>query len=185
MGSKVQRAFFLSMVVAVNGWSQSTTASLLGVVRDKTGAAIPETQVTAQNVLTSFTRATVNIVYFPWDIDRLYWEVMSEDHGLMLRNAIEWATNEAPPVKVTGQGMLDVTVWRQNGSMTVHLVNLTNELIPSPPQAVRVRLPDGAKASRVQLLVAGGSPAVQRTPGHIDLTVPSILDHEVIAIDLA
>ena len=59
MGSKVQISFFLSMVVAVNGWSQSTTASLLGVVRDKTGAAIPEAQVTAQNVLTSFTRATV------------------------------------------------------------------------------------------------------------------------------
>jgi hypothetical protein len=112
-----------------------------------------------------------------------------------MRNAIEWATNEAPPVKVTGQGMLDVTVWRQNGSMTVHLVNLTNpmamrpnfhELIPSPPQAVRVRLPEGTKASRVQLLVAGGSPAVRgRTPGYIELTVPSILDHEVIAIDLA
>ena len=134
------------------------------------------------------------IVYFPWDIDRLYWEVMSEDHGLMLRNAIEWATNELPPVKVTGQGMLDVTVWRQNGSMTVHLVNLTNpmamrpnfrELIPSPPQAVRVRLPQGTKASRVQLLVAGGSPAVQQTPGYVELTVKSILDHEVIAIDLA
>jgi hypothetical protein len=133
------------------------------------------------------------IVYFPWDIDRLYWEVMSEDHGLMLRNAIEWATNEAPPVKVTGQGMLDVTVWRQKDSMTVHLVNLTNpmamrpnyqELIPSPPQAVRVRLPQGTKASRVQLLVAGGSPAVQQTSGYIELTVSSILDHEVIAIDL-
>jgi hypothetical protein len=37
----------------------------------------------------------------------------------------------------------------------------------------------------VQLLVAGGSPAFQQTPGHIELTVPSILDHEVIAIDLA
>jgi hypothetical protein len=133
------------------------------------------------------------IVYFPWDIDRLYWEVMSEEHGRMLRNAIEWANNEAPPVKVTGQGMLDVTVWRQKGSMTVHLVNLTNpmamrpnfqELIPSPPQAVRVRLPEGSKASRVQLLVGGGNPAFRQTPGHIELTVTAILDHEVIAIDL-
>jgi hypothetical protein len=77
--------------------------------------------------------------------------------------------------------------------MTVHLVNLTNpmamrpnfqELIPSPPQALRVRLPQGTKVSRVQLLVAGGSPAFRQTPGHIELTVPAILDHEVIAIDL-
>jgi len=36
---------------------QTTTATLLGVVRDSTGAVIPQTQVTARNVLTSFTRS--------------------------------------------------------------------------------------------------------------------------------
>ena len=58
---------------------------------------------------------------------------------------------------VTGPGMLDVTVWRQKDSMTVHLVNLTNpmmmkgplrELIPSPAQKVSVRLPHGFAARR-------------------------------------
>jgi hypothetical protein len=34
------------------------------------------------------------IVYFPWDIDRTFWEVLSLDHARLLRNAIEWATNE-------------------------------------------------------------------------------------------
>src|SRR5205807_7272887 len=57
MGSKALVIFFMSMAAAT---AQTTTASLLGVVRDKTGAAIPEAQVTAQNVLTSFTRATVS-----------------------------------------------------------------------------------------------------------------------------
>ena len=134
------------------------------------------------------------VVYFPWDIDRLYWEVMAEDHGTLLRNALEWAANEAPPVEVTGLGMFDVTVWRQKGSMTVHLVNLTNpmamrpnahQLIPSPPQHVVVRLPKGAKAVRVQLLAAGREVPVAQTGGSVRLTVPSVLDHEVIAIDLA
>jgi hypothetical protein len=134
------------------------------------------------------------IVYFPWDVDRLYWEIMADDHGRLLRNAIEFAANEEPPVQVAGAGMLDVTVWRQKGSMTVHLVNLTNpmamrpnfhELIPSQPQKVRVRAPEGMKASRVQLLVAGRSPAFVQANGFIELTVPSILDHEVVAIDLA
>ena len=27
------------------------------------------------------------VVYFPWDIDRVYWEVMVDDHGRLLRNA--------------------------------------------------------------------------------------------------
>lgn len=133
------------------------------------------------------------VVYFPWDIDRLFWEVMCDDHGKLLGNAIRWAVNEAPPVTVTGQGMLDVTVWKQKTSMTVHLVNLTNpmamrpgfrELIPSPPQDVKVQLPDGRAARRVQLLVSRQTPPVKRIPGAVSLTIPSILDHEVIAIDL-
>jgi len=133
------------------------------------------------------------IIYFPWDIDRTFWEVMAVDHGKLLRNAVEWATNEEKPVTVTGPGILDVTVWRQKDSMTVHLVNLTNpmmmkgpfrELIPITEQKVRVRLPEGKKARKVQLLVSGRSPRVEESAGHLALTVPSILDHEVVAIDL-
>jgi len=134
------------------------------------------------------------VVYFPWDIDRLYWEVLSYEHGTLLRNAVNWAVNEPPPVKVTGLGMFDVTMWRQKNSLTVHLVNLTypmamhpniHELIPSPPQEVEVRLPQGKKAAQVQFLVAGGSIPVQQTGGLVKLRVPSVLDHEVIAIDLS
>lgn len=134
------------------------------------------------------------VVYFPWDIDRLYWDVLSRDHGILFRNAVEWAVNEPPPVKVTGLGLFDVTVWRQKSSMTVHLVNLTNpmamrpnahELIPSPPQQVVVQLPRGAKAARVQLLVAGKTLPLTQASETLQLTVPSVLDHEVIAIDLA
>lgn len=134
------------------------------------------------------------IVYFPWDIDRVFWEVLSTDHGRLLRNAVEWATNEERPVTVSGHGVLDVTVWRQKESMTVHLVNLTNpmmmkgplrEVIPITSQEVRVRLPRGKKARKVQLLVAGGSPQVREAAGSLTLTVPSIAVNEVVAIDLA
>src|ERR1022692_2399742 len=60
------------------------------------------------------------VVYFPWDIDRTFWDVLSVDHFKLLRNAVEWATNEEPPVTVTGHGVLDVTAWRQKNSLTVH-----------------------------------------------------------------
>jgi hypothetical protein len=133
------------------------------------------------------------VVYFPWDIDRTFWEVLSVDHAKLLRNAVEWAANEPPAVTVTGPGILDVTIWRQASSMTVHLVNLTNpmmmkgplrEFFPTPPQNVSVRLLDGAKPKKVQLLVSGPTPRVQESNGAITLTIPSIVDHEVIAIDL-
>ena len=31
------------------------------------------------------------VAYFPWDIDRTFWEVLSVDHGRLLRNAVAWA----------------------------------------------------------------------------------------------
>jgi hypothetical protein len=132
------------------------------------------------------------VVYFPWDIDRIFWEILAVDHGTLLRNAVRWATNEEPPVQVTGPGVLDVTVWRQADSMTVHLVNLTNpmmmkgpfrELIPIGEQQVTVRLPEGVTARKVQLLVADRSLPVQQDGPHLSATVPSIRDHEVVAID--
>jgi len=114
-------------------------------------------------------------------------------YNRLLRNAVDWAANEEKPVTVSGAGVLDVTVWRQEESMTVHLVNLTNpmmmkgpfrEIFPIVNQKVKVRLPQGKKARKTQLLVAGGSPQVQEAAGYLTLTVPSIDVHEVVAIDL-
>ena len=133
------------------------------------------------------------VVYFPWDIDRTFWEVLCVDHGRLLRNAVDWASNEDRPVTVAGPGVLDVTVWKQQSSMTVHLVNLTNpmmmkgpfrEFIPVGEQRVRVRLPAGKTASKVQLLVSGQKPGSRETGGYLEVLVPSILAHEVVAIDL-
>jgi hypothetical protein len=133
------------------------------------------------------------VVYFPWDIDRTFWEVLSADHLKLLRNAVDWAANEPRPVLVTGPGTIDVTIWRQKDSLTVHLVNLTNsmmmkgpirEFIPVPRQQVSIRLPAGQKAKKVQLLVSGQQPPFVEQNGVVSLTIPSILDHEVAAIDL-
>ena len=133
------------------------------------------------------------MVYFPWDIDRIFWEVLAVDHGLLMRNAVRWATDEDPPIEVQGPGVLDVTAWRQKGSMTVHLVNLTNpmmmkgpfrELIPIGGQQVTIRLSSGERARRVQLLVAGREIPVTQGASQLTVTVPSVKDLEIVAVDL-
>ena len=134
------------------------------------------------------------VVYFPWDIDRTFWEVLSADHGTLMRNAVAWATNEDPPVIVEGAGVLDVTVWRQKSSMTVHLVNLTNPMMMKGPireyyavgeQRVRVQIPRGTSVRGVHLLVAGKSPPFEQDGQRLEVRVESVLDHEVVAVDLA
>ena len=58
------------------------------------------------------------------------------------------------------------------------------EFIPVGEQRIRLRLPEGARPQRVQLLAASKTIVVRLGGEFLDLTVPSVLDHEVIAIDL-
>jgi hypothetical protein len=157
---------------------------------EKVYPRVPETNVPQVFLRESGRGRTV---YFPWDIDRTFWEVLSVDHFKLLRNTVTWATNEPPIVEVTGPGILEVTVWRQRHSMTVHLVNLTNpmmmkgplrEIIPLPEQHVRVRLPSDAMPKRVHLLAADRDVSPARDGEFLVATVPLILDHEIMAIDL-
>jgi hypothetical protein len=131
------------------------------------------------------------IVYWPGDIDRSFWEVLDPDHGRIIANAVRWALSEPDIVSVSGPGVLDVNVWEQDGSMTVHLVNLTNpmmmkgpirELYPVGPIEVSLRLPPEAKARDVRLLVSDAAVKPREASGVITLTIPSLTDHEVIAV---
>lgn len=133
------------------------------------------------------------VAYFPFDLDRIFWEMMDIDHGKLIANAVRWAAREEMPVDVQGPGVLDVTVWRQKESMTVHLVNLTNpmmmrgpfrEIIPVGEQRVRVRLPENAKIRKVRLLTADREMPAEQANGWLSVTVPSVGVHEVVAIDL-
>jgi hypothetical protein len=138
-------------------------------------------------------QGTSRIVYFPGDLDRTFWEVLAPDHGRLLANAVQWAANETAPVTVTGPGLFDVTAWRQKDSLTVHLVNLTNamamkgpvrEFMAVGPMTVTIRLPAGARTRGVRLLVAETAPKADEAGGALTVTVPSVRDHEVVAVDL-
>jgi len=158
---------------------------------EKVYARQPRTDI--PQVFLSEAPAAGRVAYFPWDIDRTYWDVLAVDHGKLLRNAVAWATNEDPPVTVSGPGLLDVTLWRQKDSLTVHLVNLTNpmmlkgpvrELLPVGEQKVRVHMPGGLAARSLRLLVAGTAPQFRQTGEWLEVTVPPFAAHEVVAIDV-
>ena len=75
----------------------------------------------------------------------------------------------------------------------MHLVNLTNpmmmkgpfrELLPVGPHEVVVHMPEETRARAVRLLVADREVSVERQANRLTVKVPTILDHEVVAIDL-
>jgi hypothetical protein len=134
------------------------------------------------------------VVYFPGDLDRTFWQVLAVDHGMLLRNAVEWATNEAPSVKVEGPGILDVAVWEQKDSMTLHLVNLTNPMmwrgpvraiVPIPGQKIALRIQSDRRVRRVHLLVATRDVPYRTDGDTLHFETPSIGLHEVVALDFS
>jgi hypothetical protein len=134
------------------------------------------------------------VVYFPFDLDRCFWETSNQDHLALLRNAVLWAAGTDQPMTVKGPGMVDVSYWRQKDSVTAHLVNLTNpmamkgymrEILPMGPYSVSLELPAGRSVKAVRLLAAGTPPATRTQAGRLIVEVPRLEVHEVIAVDLA
>jgi Hypothetical glycosyl hydrolase 6/Beta-galactosidase trimerisation domain len=134
------------------------------------------------------------VVYFPFDLDRTFWEFLANDHGTVLKNAVAWAGRGEQPLTVTGKGLIDVSLWQQKGSITAHMVNLTNpmamkgpvrELIPSPPQRVSVRIPKGKQVKAVKFLVSASPARYRMVNGAVEVEVPAIELNEAVAIDLA
>jgi len=58
------------------------------------------------------------------------------------------------------------------------------DFVPIGAQTINIRMPEGASAKNIHLLVGKENPQVQNHGANITVTVPSIRDHEVVAIDL-
>jgi Beta-galactosidase trimerisation domain len=160
---------------------------------EKVYPRVAQTNVAGVYLREAPSASSGRVAYFPWDIDRTFWEVLALDHYKIIHNTIEWVTNEPQMVDVTGPGVLDVTSWRNRDSIVIHLVNLTNPMmmkgpfrnfVPVGEQSVRVRLPSGVTAKNIHLLVGKQTPQIQSRGVNLTVTVPSILDHEVVAIDI-
>lgn len=133
------------------------------------------------------------VAYFANDIDRAFSDFLVQDHFELLRGVLDWSRDAPLPVEVRGAGVIEVVAWEQAASITVHLVNMTNprylkgpivELLPSPPQSVSIAVPTDRIVERVRLLREGVDVDTVLVEGRIELTVESVLDFEVIAIDL-
>jgi Hypothetical glycosyl hydrolase 6/Beta-galactosidase trimerisation domain len=131
------------------------------------------------------------VAYLPGDIDRTFWEVLDPDHGRLIANATRWALNEPDIVSISGPGVLDINVWENDDSLSLHLVNLTNpmmmkgpirELYPVGPQQVTLRLSADRTPRDVRLLVCKAEVKSNVADQTLTLTIPTITDHEVVAM---
>jgi hypothetical protein len=129
------------------------------------------------------------VVYFPWNIGEVFWEVLAGDHQRLIENAVRWALAGRPRVEVSGKAVLDVALRESEAGLAIMLYNLTNphmlkgparEVWPVGPQKVSVALPAGRSGATARLLVADEALPVTVAAGRAEVTVPGIAVQEVL-----
>jgi len=129
--------------------------------------------------------------YFAADVDRRFARDYFEDHGRLLANTIRWTAHDDVLLKVRSEGLLDCHLYRQEGRMILHIVNLSGagtwrsprrRTIPVGPLQVSIRLPSGMASRSVELLVADQVHSVALRGGWASFEVESIASHEVAVL---
>ncbi len=69
--------------------------------------------------------ANSRIAYLAADIDRRFAQDNLPDHGDLLANVVRWAARDTIPIEVTGAGLVDCELYRQQNRLILHVLNLT------------------------------------------------------------
>ncbi len=132
------------------------------------------------------------VAYLPADIDRRFARDHLPDHGDFLASLVRWAVKDDLPVRVEGAGLIDVHVYRQDGRLVLHVVNLTSagtwrtpvhELIAVGPLRVAVKLRADVGGGRVRALVSGGEVKATTREGWVNFELARVSDHEVLVVE--
>jgi hypothetical protein len=129
-------------------------------------------------------------VYFAGDVDRCYGRTLLPDHGMLLANAVRWATDGMLPLTLEGPGHIDCKLYRQDNRLIVHLVNLTgsnrtgylDEFIPVGPFTLTLNVPDIKPQSAFLAVQKKKAPTKNRS-GKIVVSIDRITDFEMLVIE--
>jgi hypothetical protein len=150
----------------------------------------PKTDIAG--LIINSTASGARIALLPADLDRRFARDYLPDHGDLLANLVRWVTKDNIPLSITGPGLIDCHLYRQQRRAILHIVNLTSagtwrqpvhELIPVGPLKIELKLAKKLSASHGQLLVANNKVHITSTRDSIQCQLKSIPDHEVVVIE--
>lgn len=132
------------------------------------------------------------VVYFPWNVGGVFWEVLATDHQRLIANAVSWALGERSRVEIAGQSVLDVALRESSDQLAVLMFNLTNPMMLKGPiresypvgsHQVSVALPNNRTVKSAHLLVAGTELSVHIDQQRAVVDVPEIDVQEVVCFE--
>ncbi len=153
----------------------------------------PPTPRTTEPAVVVRERGRSRLIYFPGDVERTMWRSGHTDLDRLLRNSIRWLLRGETPVSIEGPGVIETFAWETEPGLALHILNYTNpnmhrgwirEFYPIGEQKVRIGLPSGKRARRVELLRAERTIPFRQTGSALEFTIPGILDYEAAGIEL-
>jgi len=150
----------------------------------------PETRI--PGLVCSERPGGARVAYLPADVDRRYAREQIPDHAALLASLVRWCLHGTVPLEVDAPGLVDCRLFRTRAGHVLHLVNLNNanawrtpvhELVPVGPVRARIRLPAGKKNVRARTLVNEDKLAQSVRSEWLEVQLPSITDHEVVAFE--
>ena len=129
-------------------------------------------------------------IHFAGAMGTLAWTVPYPDLRRVLANAVTWAAHDALPIRVGGPPSLQVSLRIQQNRRLVHLINLTGgerffrELVPLHDIRVELPVEAGYSVKRATLLSDGLGLQVTSTPDTWQVTVPRLVDYDVLVVEL-
>jgi hypothetical protein len=137
-------------------------------------------------------RKGARLAYLSGDVDSSYWRMDNWDLGRQLLNTIQWVIGDRNPVRVEGEGLVEVCAWETEPGFAIHIVNYNgpnayrgNMRKPATlgPQIVRLELPSDVRITKASLLSAE-KPLIFKQHGRtVEFTIPSIGSYEVAALE--
>jgi hypothetical protein len=131
--------------------------------------------------------------YLAGDMDATYWRLDNPDIGRLMVNAVRWLLDGKMPVSVTGDGLMEVIGWQTKPGYAVHLLNYNGpnafrghmrKPVPLGEQVVRVTLADRRPIKGAKLLRGGTTPQFRQTGRIVEIIVPRVDLHEVVALEV-
>lgn len=131
------------------------------------------------------------MVHLAGDIDGGYWRSSAADLGDLFTGAVNWLLGNRMPLKVDGDGLLEITGWQTEPGYAVHLVNHTNpnfrggslrKTYAVGEQKVVMQLASPKPVRAVRLLRAGADVPFRQNGATVEFTIPRVSDYEVAAL---
>jgi len=131
-----------------------------------------------------------SVVYFPGEIDRLFWDIKFPDHRLLITNAVMLDLQNRLLAHLQAPMTVDFSVQIQKGKKRIisHLINLTGkrpyaEIIPVKDLKVEIEIPEGFSLKKATTLSKKQSLPLDVENNIARVILPELRDYEVIVLE--